>query len=585
MTADLAGTQAAPRAGDGSTRAGVTVARAILGQLADAGVTVAFGLPGVHNLAFWQDGPGPAPAIIGTRHEQTTVYAADGLARASGGLGVALTTTGPGAANAVAAFGEAASCGSPVLLIASEIATTVRRPGVLRGSLHESADQAAIFAPLAKAVLRPRTAADAVAAAAAGAALALQWPRGPVYVDIPADVLGQPAPPEAQPAAPPRTGPAARPEADTAAPPAVPSPAGPRRAAPVPAAITAAAALIAASERIVLWVGGGAVQSGAEAEVTELAERLGCPVLATWGGRGVVPAGHPLSVDLPPHEPEAAALLTGADLLIAVGSALDGPNTKNWTMPMPPALLTVNADPAAVNYEPDVAVTADAATALRALLAEVAARPGQDDRAGEVQEAREAGRRRLRADATTATACALVDAVDAATASGDATVINDMAIAGYWVGGYGSFRASRRMQYPVGWGTLGYALPAAVGAGALRGRPVLAVCGDGGFMFAVGELAVLAEYQLPVTVLLVDDGGYGMLRFDQEHSGDAPRGADLVRPDFAVLAAAFGIGCAQASLTTLAAALTEALASSEPRIVLLSEQLYPPRTVSARWSA
>ena len=559
MTADLAGVPAAAAAAAPvGGEPGLTVARAILGQLAQAGVSVAFGLPGVHNLAFWQDGPGPAPEIIGTRHEQTTVYAADALARASGGLGVALTTTGPGAANAVAAFGEAAACGSPVLLIASEIATTVHRPGVLRGSLHESADQAAIFEPLAKAVLRPRTAAAAVAATAEGAALALQWPRGPVYVDIPADVLGQAAGPAVAPLPP------------------------PHRVPPGPEAIAAAAALIAASERIVLWVGGGVVQSGAEAEATELAQRLGCPVLATWAGRGAVPAGHPCSVDLPPHEPEAAALLAEADLLIAVGSVLDGPNTKNWTMPMPPALLVINADAGPVNYVPDVAVTADAAAALRALLAVVPARTAD---LGRVREARESGRRRLRADAATGPACALVDAVDAAAGSCDATVINDMAIAGYWVGGYASFGASRRMQYPVGWGTLGYALPAAVGAGALRDRPVLAVCGDGGFMFAVGELAVLAEHRLPVTILLVDDGGYGMLRFDQEQSGDAPRGVDLVRPDFAALAAAFGIGCATASLATLGGALTEALASGEPRIVLLAQQLYPPRTVSARWSA
>src|SRR3954447_22268689 len=100
-----------------------TVARAVLEVLGGAGVRTAFGLPGVHNLSFWRDsGPG-APELVVVRHEQTTVYAADGLARAAGGLGVALTPTGPGAANAVAAFGEAPASGSPVLLVASEIPT------------------------------------------------------------------------------------------------------------------------------------------------------------------------------------------------------------------------------------------------------------------------------------------------------------------------------------------------------------------------------------------------------------------------------------------------------------------------------
>src|SRR5689334_4014728 len=140
-----------------------TVARAVLEVLHRAGVTTAFGLPGVHNLQLWRDAGEGTPELVVVRHEQTTVYAADGLARATGGLGVALTTTGPGAANAVAAFGEAAVSGSPVVLVASEIPTRLARPGVMRGVLHESADQAGLFAPLAKAVHRPRSAADAVA--------------------------------------------------------------------------------------------------------------------------------------------------------------------------------------------------------------------------------------------------------------------------------------------------------------------------------------------------------------------------------------------------------------------------------------
>ena len=128
----------APVKGFGHVRVGpwrrgqamTTVARAVLEVFRRAGVTTAFGLPGVHNLSFWRDaGPG-TPALVVVRHEQSAVYAADGLARASGGLGVALTTTGPGAANAVAAFGEAASSGSPVLLVASEISTKLARPGV-----------------------------------------------------------------------------------------------------------------------------------------------------------------------------------------------------------------------------------------------------------------------------------------------------------------------------------------------------------------------------------------------------------------------------------------------------------------------
>lgn len=117
----------------------VTVAERILHAAADAGATTAFGLPGVHNLAFW--GSAAGERIVVVRHEQTAVYAADGLARASGGAGLALTTTGPGAANAVAAFGEAAACGSPVVLVASEVPGRGTLPDEGRGLLYESRDR------------------------------------------------------------------------------------------------------------------------------------------------------------------------------------------------------------------------------------------------------------------------------------------------------------------------------------------------------------------------------------------------------------------------------------------------------------
>ena len=130
------------------SNATTTLAQAILERLAAAGVTHVFGLPGVHNLAFWE-ASGEIPTIVGVRHEQTAGYAADGLARVSGGLGVAITTTGPGAANVVAAFGESAVSHSKVIVLASEVSTALRKPGVSRGILHEMADQSALFTQLA----------------------------------------------------------------------------------------------------------------------------------------------------------------------------------------------------------------------------------------------------------------------------------------------------------------------------------------------------------------------------------------------------------------------------------------------------
>ncbi|GAB3980010.1 thiamine pyrophosphate-binding protein [Actinoallomurus acanthiterrae] len=533
----------------------VTVAGSVLDALASIGTERVFGLPGVHNLAFWQQQRPGRPGIIGVRHEQTTVYAADGAARATGALGVALTTTGPGAANAVAAFGEAAASHSPVLLVASEVATTLRRPGVVRGILHESADQAALFEPLAKAVHRPRTPGEVAKAVGAAITTALTWPQGPVYLDVPTDVLGRPGVPVRHTA--------------------------PERTVPGDDRLAAAVAEIDRAGRVVLWAGGGVVQAGAEGDLDVLARRLGAPVVTTFGARGVLPDDHPCLVAAPPHEPEVAALIAEADLMVAVGTDFDGMNTRNWSMPRPPRLVAVNCDATdlAKNYSPDVGVLGDARETLRALAHAVAARPASwTDAAG----LREKVRERLRGEKCDEP-LGLVEAVEDAWPAAGA-VVADMAVAGYWVGGYASMGRPRRLQYPVGWGTLGYALPAAIGPAAVSGTPTLAVCGDGGLMFGVGELATLAQERLPVTVLVVDDACYGMLRYNQERFGHPEKGVHLATPDFVALARSFGIAAAEVpGVAELPSALREAAGHGRPTLLRLPAALPPPRTTSPRW--
>jgi thiamine pyrophosphate-dependent acetolactate synthase large subunit-like protein len=523
------------------------VARQLLDTVRSHGATTVFGLPGVHNLAFWRTDR--TPVVV--RHEQAAVYAADGWARSTGRLGAAVVTTGPGAANAVAAFGEAAASRSPVLLVASEIPQALRREGRLRGVLHESRDQAALFAPLAKAVFTPRTAQEVAAAVGAAVATALRAPRGPVYLDVPADVLG------AEAAAPARAGSDPEPEPD-------------------PAALDAAAAHLAGA-RVVIWTGGGALD--AAAAVAGLAERLGAPVVSSYAGRGCPSGDHPCAVGLPPHEPEVADLIGAADVLLAVGGDLDGMNTRNWTMPRPPRLVTVDAAPAPdpPEWPADAAVTGALDAALRGLAARVPAAPAWAPRG-----LRAAVLARLRADPATAEAVALLDAVDTARTV-DTVLVCDMAVAGYWVGGYAAAPAPRRVAYPVGWGTLGFGLPAALGAAA-AGRPVLAVCGDGGLMMALGELATLVQERLPVTVLVVDDGGYGMLRYDQARAGDPAAGVDLVTPDLVALAASFGLpATGVAGVAELGPALVAAVRSGAPHLVRVPARLTPPRTTSPRW--
>src|SRR5215211_2912296 len=179
-----------------SSRTGILTGAALgVAALERAGVEVAFGLPGVHNLPLWRALGESEIRLIGVRHEQTAAYAADGYARATGRLGVALTTTGPGAANTLGAVGEAWASRSPILVIATDIPAALRRPDTYRGILHEATDQAAMFAPVVKGTFTATGAEDVAEATAAAIACATDAPRRPAYLQIPTDLLAASAAP------------------------------------------------------------------------------------------------------------------------------------------------------------------------------------------------------------------------------------------------------------------------------------------------------------------------------------------------------------------------------------------------------
>jgi thiamine pyrophosphate-dependent acetolactate synthase large subunit-like protein len=162
-----------------------------------------------------------------------------------------------------------------------------------------------------------------------------------------------------------------------------------------------------------------------------------------------------------------------------------------------------------------------------------------------------------------------------------------MCIPGYWLAGFLTPAAPRRLQIPLGWGTLGYAFPAALGAALAGTGPVVAVAGDGGFLFACGELATMAQERIPLTAVVVDDGGYGMLRYDQDVAGAARYGVDLRTPDFEALAGAFGVRAETVDGLDddFGAALAEHVADPEPSMLVARtpEPLVPPPNTSPNW--
>jgi thiamine pyrophosphate-dependent acetolactate synthase large subunit-like protein len=533
-----------------------TGARLIVDLLERAGVQVCFGLPGVHNLALWDALRGSSIRLIGVRHEQAAAYAADGYARATGKLGVALTTTGPGAANTLAAVGEAWASRSPVLVVATDIPSALREPGTYRGVLHETVDQAAMFAPVVKATHRALDREIVGPAAAAAVAEALAEPTRPVYLEIATDLLAAELPAGAV-------------ETFTPSPPSANG------------ALEEAARRLENAEHPLLWVGGGARAAGPA--VARLAERIAAPVLTTYGAAGVLPPAHPCLVGLPAHTAAAGRLWDDADVVVAIGSDLDGVQTQNFTQPQPPALIAVNLDgaDAAKNYRVDVLLEGDAARVTTALALRVAERPGLDDLTEALHE--------VRAEACGALderALRFLDAMRFA-APDDAVIVADMCIPGYWLAGFFAPAAPRRLQVPLGWGTLGYAFPAALGAAAAGEGPVVSVSGDGGFMFACGELATMAQERLPLTAVVVDDGGYGMLRYDQDVAGAERYGVDLHTPDFAALATAFGIRAETVDGLDdeFGEALARHVADPAPSMLVARtpDPLVPPPNTSPNW--
>ena len=533
-----------------------TGAEALVAQLEAAGVEAVFGIPGVHNLAIFDALRRSGIRTVLVRHEQTAGYAADGYARATGRVGVAVTTTGPGAANVAAAMGEARASRSPVLHVSTQIESRLGEGRGGRFSLHESPQQRELMAAVsvwsatvARAEAIPSMTARAIHEAFGGR-------RGPVFLEIPHDFLAAPVEPSAIPAA-------------------------TRRLEPDERSLARASDALGKAKRPVVWAGGGVISAGASDAQAKVAETLDAPVVTTFAAKGVLSPAHPLLVGFPPHQPEVTALIERADAVLIAGSDLDGMNTQGWRIAFPRPRVSINTVPDDLrrNYAADVAVEADVRVTLEALLGRLEPRR-RGTAARRVEEARAKAAASLRASKEFAAPYRFTERLSAA--AGDAIVVADMAVAGYWMAAYHRAPRPRLFQYPLGWGTLGYALPAAVGA-AVAGHRVLAVCGDAGFLYAAGELATIAQEGLPVVVLVVDDGGYGMLRFDErERYGDvfADR---LETPDLVALARAFGI---EAGPTTAARAGTDvkrALATGEPALLAMKAAFAPPLTTSPRW--
>ncbi|MEU8638291.1 thiamine pyrophosphate-binding protein [Amycolatopsis sp. NPDC048633] len=516
------------------------------------GADTVFGLPGQHALGLFEAlrRAGDLRVISG-RVENNLAFAADGHARArlaaNPGGPVPVTplvvSTGPGALLTLASLQESRAASVPVLGISSQV-PVAGLGGGRHGYLHELPDQQASFRDVVKSVHVVRRASQIPTALREAWTSAATAPYGPVWVEIPQDVLLGPA------GVPPITSVAA-------APPVL---------EPLPELVTAAADLLAAASNPVILAGGGALRSGAQAELTALAEALRAPVISTFGGKGVFGWDHELSGRSWLEDWHTTEFLAAADVLLVLGSGL-GELSSNYREFAPRGrVIQVEADLGKLesNY-PGLGIHADVASTLQALLEWVPMRPS-DGRA-EAAVASLLSRVESRLDSQDlAVERKLVDDIRAALPDGTQTFW-DMTIAAYW-----AWSAWNPEGAPIhtaqGAGGLGYGLPGALG-GAAAGSPTLAVSGDGGAMYGVAELATAVQHGLDVTWLVVDDGGYGVLR---EYLTDAfghTTATELARPDFVALASSFGVPARLSSLDTVGADLAEALRTPGPSVVVL----------------
>jgi len=521
---------------------------ALVRLLEDYGVEFVFGVPGVHTLELYRGLVESPIRHVLVRHEQGAGFMADGYARATGRPGVCFLITGPGVTNAATPMAQAYSDSVPMLVISS--VNEVETLGQGWGELHELRDQRAVTAPFTAFSASVRAPAEIPGLIArAFQVFDSERPR-PVHIEIPIDLFPQPVA-ETWTA-----------EARTEKPP------------PDANRIAAAVALLAEAERPLLYLGGGA--KGAAAPLGKIAEMLAAPVVTTVAGIGVFPVSDPLS--LGPSLPSEAVRerVAEADVALVVGSELSVNDSWGGRPAFGGQLIRIDIDPGQLNgrYPAAVAIQGDAAESAAAIAAGLSEAAGANRRATAerlVAETLEAFRATFSADerARVRLLEAIADAVP-----DDSLFVGDMTQIAYTA--YCSLPLDQpgRLLFPKGYGTLGYALPAAIGAklGAPR-KPVIALAGDGGLLYTVQEMAAAADEPTPVVVLLWNNEALGEIRDGFVARGIEPIATSPRPPDFLALARSFGWRAERAGdLAALKSHLRDGLAASGPTLIELRER-------------
>ena len=521
------------------------------------GVDHVFGIPGVHTVELYRGLAGSTIRHITPRHEQGAGFMADGYARTRGVPGVCFIITGPGMTNITTAMGQAYADSIPMLVISSVQSRNALGGG--RGKLHELPDQRGLVSGVS-AFSQTLMSADDLPQVLARAFAVFDGARPrPVHIEIPLDVLVEPAD-HLLPGRPIRVS----------------------RAAAAPTTVAQMATRLAQAQRPLILAGGGALAAGAA--LAALAEHLQAPVALTINAKGLVPADHPLQIGSTQSLPVTRELIGEADVVLAIGTELaetDYDVTFQGGFKIPGSLLRIDIDPDQTvrNYLPELALVADAEQAAQALLAAVQQQPAAQRQAswGTARAARL--RQALAASwdqpslSQTRLLKTLLQTLPEVVLVGDSTqpvytgnLTLDMPAPRRW------FNAS------TGYGTLGYALPAAMGAwlgssAVIKQRaPVVCLIGDGGLQFTLPELASAVEAQVPLIVLLWNNHGYEEIKKYMLNRDIKPVGVDIHTPDFIAVAQGLGAAAEQVNdVAQLQTALARAVERNKPTLLQVDQ--------------
>jgi acetolactate synthase-1/2/3 large subunit len=526
--------------------AATTVADVLVRRLKEHGVRHVFGYPGGQITPVY-DALAREPAVrhILARDEQAAGFMADGYARATGRPGVCLAVCGPGVLNAATPLATAFTDSTPVLLLSGQVASAGLGPR--SGYYHEN-DQASACASFTKHRARVDDPASLVPELDRAVTALTEGRPGPVLFEVPVDVLRAEHPAGPLPPVPPPTAPLA----------------------PRPQEVERLAELLAGWRKPLILAGGGVIAAGAEGQLVQLAERLGAPVFITAMGKCAIPSTHPLAAGLPWFKATSdlsnmescfSPLFGEADGLLAVGCRFTQLVTGTWSMPRPPALVQIDIDPNEIgrHYPVALGIHADARETLRALLAAVPVSLRSPWAAGKL--APRDPWRMPGFDLLGPLRRALPD---------DAIIAADITRLGYIM--LSSFPVSRPRTFlhPAGYVSMGFGIPAALGAKtAFPERVAVAVAGDGCFLMSGMELATAVQERLPVVVILVNDGALSLIKAIQQRRYEGRYlGVDLHNPDFGLFAQAFRARYWRPdSEATFEAALREAVGLDGPALI------------------